>query len=237
LADGRAGWLVRAVVAVVLGVFLIGASLLTIYALAALVPGLNRTVYTYTPRGRGLPNLTAVTNRGYPSDGLIVSVSLLAGATWLAAVAWLFFRRARNNALARPVVWTLVIAVVATVLGITADSSLRGEQEIVVVGIVLVAVAVAATIWLQALRTLGTGRALRNKQDNLPDLRCPECGYRMVGLTESRCPECGTGYTLDELVARQDFAAAQRKSAPSTVPPPPPLPTTSSGPSGFPAVT
>jgi rRNA maturation protein Nop10 len=36
----------------------------------------------------------------------------------------------------------------------------------------------------------------------------------MVGLTESRCPECGTVYTLDELIARQGFAA---------VPPAPPV--------------
>ena len=37
------------------------------------------------------------------------------------------------------------------------------------------------------------------------NLNCPDCGYVMVGLSESRCPECGARFTLDELVRRQDY--------------------------------
>lgn len=219
LAEGRAGWVVRAIVAVVLGIFLAGVAMLVIYVLAALVPGLNRYHYNYVgPFNPRIPPVL-VQRRGYPSDTLVITISLLAGAAWLAAVAWLFFRRARRGAaLIRPILWTLGITVAATVLSILAGSSLRGEQEMVVAGIVLVAIAAAATVWLQALRTFRAGRPLRHHHDNLPDLRCPECGYRMVGLTESRCPECGTTYTLDELIARQGFAQPAEPAPQPAVP-------------------
>lgn len=28
---------------------------------------------------------------------------------------------------------------------------------------------------------------------------CPDCGYRLTGLSQCRCPECGASYTLDQL--------------------------------------
>jgi hypothetical protein len=43
----------------------------------------------------------------------------------------------------------------------------------------------------------------------------------LVGLYESRCPECGTAYTLDELIAKQNFAKQELRT---TAPPPPPVP-------------
>ncbi|NLE61999.1 MAG: hypothetical protein GX616_26890 [Planctomycetes bacterium] len=31
----------------------------------------------------------------------------------------------------------------------------------------------------------------------LPDpLRCPKCGYSLLGLTEPRCPECGQEFKM-----------------------------------------
>jgi hypothetical protein len=90
------------------------------------------------------------------------------------------------------------------------EENLPGDSELVVMGLVLLAGAGILLIWVQAFRRRGPRwRALHNPQDGLPDVRCPSCGYRMVGLTESRCPECGTTYTLDELLARQEFGPAQ----------------------------
>jgi DNA-directed RNA polymerase subunit RPC12/RpoP len=95
----------------------------------------------------------------------------------------------------------------------------------VIAGIVMVAVAAVMLVWVQALRQMRTGRPLRHHQDHLLDIRCPECGYRMVGLHESRCPECGRVYTLDELLARQNFARPEAVLTPPVPPPvPPPIP-------------
>ena len=39
------------------------------------------------------------------------------------------------------------------------------------------------------------------------DVRCPECGYSMVGLSQCNCPECGANLTIDELIRRQNYRA------------------------------
>jgi hypothetical protein len=56
------------------------------------------------------------------------------------------------------------------------------------------------------------GRALYDANGVL-DLRCPACGYSMVGLKEARCPECGQEFTLNELMARQDFEVLRLRQA------------------------
>lgn len=88
-------------------------------------------------------------------------------------------------------------------------------------------------IWVEAARRQARGVPVRDRRDGALDVRCPACGYRMVGLHESRCPECGTAYTLDELLGRQHFIAgvhrqragvAAHPTSPTTPPPPPPAP-------------
>jgi DNA-directed RNA polymerase subunit RPC12/RpoP len=61
-------------------------------------------------------------------------------------------------------------------------------------------------IWTNTWYQMSRGRPMQNEEDGLPDIRCPACGYRMVGLREARCPECGRNYTLDELLAKQGFS-------------------------------
>ena len=223
LRDGTAGWFVKLIVAVAAGVFLAGAALVAAYMLAAFIPGWNRVGFNYIS---GRP--VAVRQAGaYPKDSVVAGLMMLAGAAWMTCVLWLFFRGVRQRPLARPILITVAIVVVAAGLGMMVDSSLRGDQELVIAGIVMVAVAAVMIVWLQALRRLRTGRPLRNRQDQLLDIRCPECGYRMVGLRESRCPECGKAYTLDELLARQNFARPETR-IPPPVPPVPPVPPQSS---------
>jgi DNA-directed RNA polymerase subunit RPC12/RpoP len=225
LADGRAGFGVRIVVALALGVFLAGVGLVLSYWLAAVVPYWNRARYFVSSANR-YPGV-------FPRDELIVMMMILAGVVWIGAVFWLFFKHSRRRALFRPIGYTIGIIAVTVFLGILADDSLRGESEYVIAGLSLIAGAWIVLIWVQGIRRMATGRPIRNKQDQHADVRCPECGYRMVGLYESRCPECGKGYTLDELIARQNFVKQDLRT---TAPPPPPVPTEEGAPASPPGV-
>jgi hypothetical protein len=213
LADGTAGWSVRIVLVIALGVFLSGVALVGGYLLAALFPSMNRAyIYNYGPGG----------NRGvYPTDEAMAVTFLLAAGAWLVGTVWLLARRARKQALLIPSVITVGVAALAIFLGILIDSGFRGDTEFVIGGIAMIAGAIVVLVWLSAIRNIQRHRPLRNAQDQLPDLRCPECGYRMVGLHESRCPECGKVYTLDEFLARQNFS---RTELMTTSPAPPPVP-------------
>ena len=231
LAEGRAGWFVRLLVCIAVGIFLVGGAMMASYMLAGLVPGLNRRFYNYMGAGRGV---VLVSRPGvYPKEGLIATMMLLAAALWIGSIVWLFFRGARQGALVRPILMTLGIIVATVSTGALADSTLRGDQELVIIGVSLVGAAAVLILWVQAIREMRSGRPLRNRQDQLLDIRCPECGYRMVGLHESRCPECGQAYTLDELLSRQDFARPTGSRPVTNVipPPPPPIPVAMNGPS------
>jgi hypothetical protein len=218
LRDGTSGPGVRTVVALAAGVFLAGAALVAAYVLAAFIPGWNRPLYNSMSPGRAIP----VRPSGvHPRESVVAGLMLLAGAAWMACILWLFFRGARQRPLARPVLITMAIIAVTFGMGIMVDSSLRGDQELVIAGIVMVAIAAVMIVWLQAIVRVRTGRPLRNRQDQLPDIRCPQCGYRMVGLHESRCPECGKAYTLDELLSQQNFARPQAPTPPPVPPVPP----------------
>lgn len=202
LADGSATWGVRLAVTLTLGVALAGLVPILAYLLAA---------------------LNAAWNRGsggvHPEDGLIAFLIAMAAGGYLAGCAWLWTRSGRRRAIVGPVVLTIAIAAATFTLGVLVDENLNGDQELVILGLVLLAAAGVMFVWLSAFRRRGPRwRALQNRQDGLPDVRCPDCNYRMVGLTESRCPECGTAYTLDELIARQGFAPIRADSAPSRGP-------------------
>ncbi|HEY7115863.1 MAG TPA: hypothetical protein VH475_04725 [Tepidisphaeraceae bacterium] len=215
LADGTAGVAVRIVVAIAAGIFYAGAALAGSYLLAMAVPAWNRW-QAFNPNYVG------------PRDELILVLALLAGAAWLATLAWLFLGRNRRRGLLGPALKTLIIAVVAIILGVALGSSLSGDVGFIIVGLIFLAIGPILLVWVQGIRAARRGRPLRNRADDLPDLRCPECGYRMVGLHESRCPECGRLYTLDELVARQNFArplSGDGNPAIHTTPPPPPVST------------
>jgi hypothetical protein len=207
---------VRILVALALAVFLAGVGLVLCYWMASVVPYWSRNYYWQQQRGAVSPYPGP-----YPRDELIAMVMLVAGAAWLAAVMWLFFKHSKRRGLLKPIIYTVSITAATIFLGILADDSLRGEQEYVIAGLALVAGAWVLLIWVQGIRRMMAGRPVIHSQDKHADVRCPECGYRMVGLYESRCPECGTGYTLDELVARQNFVKGEVRM---TAPPPPPIP-------------
>lgn len=204
LADGSAGWGVRVVVTLAIGAALAGLVPILAYFIAATAPAFNRG------RSYGI----------YPDDGLVGFLAAMAAGGFLAACAWLWSRSGKRRHVVAPVVLTIGIAAATFVLGVVAEENLPGDGEIVVVGLVLLAASAVILVWLNAYRRRGPHwRALRDPQDGLPDVRCPACNYRMVGLAESRCPECGTAYTLDELIAKQGFgpvrATAQTPISPT----------------------
>jgi hypothetical protein len=200
LADGSAGWGVRLLITLALGAALTGLVPIFAYFIAAISPPWNRASY-------GI----------YPDDELVGFLAAMAGGGFLAAAAWLWSRTGRRRMMLAPVVLTLGTVAATIALGVLVDENLPGASDMVVFGLVAFGAAGIIVIWTQALRRRGPQwRALNNPQDGLPDVHCPTCSYRMVGLTESRCPECGTTYTLDELIAKQGFGPAS--PAPATAP-------------------
>ena len=45
-------------------------------------------------------------------------------------------------------------------------------------------------------------------------VRCPDCGYSMVGLESTTCPECGVRYTVDELIRAQGYQMDEPDESP-----------------------
>ncbi len=63
-------------------------------------------------------------------------------------------------------------------------------------------------LWLMGTAWLWRSpRELTLRADAPPEIRCPQCDYRLTGLREVRCPECNWSSTVDE-IARLTLAAA-----------------------------
>lgn len=200
LADGSAATGVKVAVTVALAPMAAGLALLLSYVFALWGWGSPYASIDYT----------------IPSDEVLAGLMVAAGLLYLAAVAWIW-TRPRHRSLWGAALLTIGIAAVTTVLCVLAEQGARGAEEVVIGGIVCVAGAAVVLTWVQAARRFGRAVPMRDRRDGALDVRCPSCGYRMVGLHESRCPECGTAYTLDDLLARQHFlSAADRSRATST---------------------
>jgi hypothetical protein len=203
LSDGSAGWVVRAVVTVVVGALLSAACLIGAYLLAAMFPQMFDRGFRYGWTIQG-------SRRGvYPDDALVAWLFVIAGLLYLAAIAWIWSRiLKKHRALWYAAIATIIITSVTIAAAVLAEDLLGGDEELVLTGIAFLGGASVLLLWVEVWRRWGRGRPVTNEQDGLPDVRCPTCGYRMVGLYESRCPECGTAYTLEDLLGRQEFVAA-----------------------------
>src|SRR4051794_23103881 len=123
LAEGRAGWFVRLLVCIAVGIFLAGGAMMASYLLAGLIPGLNRRFYNYLGPSRGV---VQISRPGvYPKEGLIATMMLFAAVLWIGSIVWLFFRNGPHGALARPVLMTLRVIVAAARSGGLAHSAPR----------------------------------------------------------------------------------------------------------------
>lgn len=191
LADGTAGPVVRVMVTLSVGVVLAGLCAISAYFLAAMVPDWSRG-----SGGFGV----------YPTDELVGGLAVVASGAFIAATAWLWSRKGRWRAIVSPTVYTVCIAVATIILCLLVENTLRGDKDFLFFGLIMLGSAAIILVWVARLYRLSRGRPTLNHSDGLPNVHCPNCNYRMVGLHESRCPECGTSYTLDELLAKQNFS-------------------------------
>jgi hypothetical protein len=202
---------------VALGAVLSGGCLIGAYLLAAMFPQMFDRGYRYGWSYRG--NGRAV----YPDDALVAWLFVIAGLLYLGAIAWIWSRLLKKHrALWYAAIATIIIAGLTIAADVIAEDVLGGDDELVLTGIALLGGALVLLLWVEVWRRYGRGRPVTNAQDGLPDVRCPTCGYRMVGLYESRCPECGTAYTLEDLLGRQEFVTARAGGAgarPAVAPP------------------
>src|SRR5438552_10232204 len=73
--------------------------------------------------------------------------------------------------------------------------------------------------WLCSAIVCGSGLAWvllrRRRRRGFDRIRCPDCGYCLVGLPSPRCPECGRAFTPEELgVSASDLQISPPSSTP-----------------------
>jgi hypothetical protein len=196
LRDGRAGWGVR------LG--------LTAGALAACISA--------AMLGLGLIELRA---GGLRDEHVLIGIAVAAAAWFgLAYRVWSSYRRWRQALrvlAAFGLIWTGAIG-----LSIFFGEALRNE-EFWIAGTLFAAAAASIALIAVAVSGAGRGRPVRGAGGAVC-VECPRCGYSMAGLTQTICPECGSAFTLEELIAAQEYELPGGGASPGSVEPAPPLP-------------
>lgn len=149
-----------------------------------------------------------VLGNGYVRDAHLAAGLALAGLAWCALLPLAWRGRYAGARFVRPGVLTLAVGLAATGTAILIDVlRLRGDELLIVV-VLLVAGALVVLIWLPEVYRWQRGRNVL-LSDGVVDVRCPECGYSLVGLRDLRCPECGAAFTIDELIRAQNYARGE----------------------------
>jgi hypothetical protein len=140
----------------------------------------------------------------------------LAGVAWCASLVFIWATFSRWWRILKTIFFIFAIWVVAIPAGIFVDEVFRSEEFFIAA---IIAMALGATVFLLATLSYrrGGGRAIMLR-DGVIDVRCPDCGYSLVGLTECICPECGRSLTIDELIRRQNYRAVNRALPPASPP-------------------
>lgn len=142
---------------------------------------------------------------GRVAEEIVALVLVVGGLAWLLALAYLWFGHAVLGPVLRALFGFATIWFVAILLAVIANSQLRHEEIWVfacIVGGLTASALLAASIVYQRMR--GRSIVARTGQVNV---QCADCGYSLVGKTDCTCPECGRKYTVDELIALQDYDA------------------------------
>lgn len=179
IRTGDAGAVARVAISLATGLVLVAAALVVIWAVQQ--AGGNR--------------------RG---DGTIAAALGGAGLAWCLAQMWVWHSYRRFRMLLNGIFSVIAIWVVVVPICVMIESAFQRNEELLIAGCILCGVAATllrmAVLWHRKSR----GKALTDIEGRI-NLNCPNCGYVMLGLSESRCPECGARFTLDELVRRQDY--------------------------------
>ena len=155
----------------------------------------------------------------------------LAGVLWCGALAWVWagyrrWQRTIRTVFGLVALWALLIPVCAAIgAAIRQSDFLIASLVVFGIGVTL---AVIATV---TYRSIG-GNAVRDQAGSV-QVRCPRCGYSMIGLETCQCPECGHRCTIDALIAEQDYASlrdARQSASAASLSPMPDLDASAQGP-------
>lgn len=104
----------------------------------------------------------------------------------------------------------ILLCIWAATLGVSVGlQALARDVEFLIAAVIFFAVGLSiAVVTTAAYRGWG-GRAVVSP-DGAVEVRCPGCGYSLVGLDSAACPECGSRHTLEELIRAQDYDAWRR---------------------------
>ena len=143
-----------------------------------------------------------------------LAVAALAGSTcWFAALIGIWRPMQKGRAFVLPSIVTLAIGVGVIAGSIAIDVLLRvRDEEVLMFSLALVGGAALILTWLPTARRLLRGRPVLGA-DHQVRVRCPTCGYSLIGLRDLRCPECGTTFTIDELIRAQGYGGVPKVSA------------------------
>ncbi len=199
------GTLPRVVLSVCSGLLLSGMALFAAWLYASLQPR--------TATGRGY----SYTYFHVGDEQLAVAFAVC-GLVWFFSLIWIWRGANRSRPFVAPALYTVGVAFAATVAGAVIDDFVRGDEEILIGGLVMIAIAVAMLIWMSSVLRYRRGKSVLDA-DDLVDVRCPRCAYSLIGLRSLRCPECGTEFTIDELIRSQNYESV-RSRVPGTASPP-----------------
>jgi hypothetical protein len=103
---------------------------------------------------------------------------------------------------ARPVLVTLGVAA-GTIFGMTVIAEeVRYGEDFLLLALGLLGLAGISSAWLPAIAAAQPRGPLFDEHGQVI-VRCPQCGYSLVGMHELRCPECGMHDTLDAVIRAQ----------------------------------
>ena len=133
---------------------------------------------------------------------LIVGVG---GGAWCVLLAFLWaahrkWARALRTIFALIAIWLTTICLCVIAVEITRS------EEFFISALVFLAIGLSIAIVVASIyRGLG-GKAMVERTGEVR-VKCPQCDYSLVGLESCTCPECGARFTIDQLIAAQDYAA------------------------------
>ncbi len=150
----------------------------------------------------------------YIRDKHMETATIAALMVWLGFLGWLWGRVRLKRGLLKAVGQTAGIAVATVVFGLCLGSEWFRNAEVLIVASVLLAIGGVMLVWTAALARAASRRVAITTSGEV-DVRCPCCGYLLIGLRELRCPECGETFTIDGLIRAQGYL---RPAAPDSMP-------------------
>lgn len=145
------------------------------------------------------------TGGGYVDPEEMAIALSVASVAWIAALFCIWGRVRRARTIVRPSLLTIGIGIVTILGGVAIDELVRGDEEIVIGALALIAGGIVLLLWLSPILRMQQGKPVVDA-DNQVDVHCPSCGYSLIGLRDLRCPECGTRFTIDELIRAQHYS-------------------------------